>query len=183
MLFDEIKNKSKNELMGIILQQSEQLNRLSDMLTRAEKQRDGYAENCREMQEMLNQRQIRLEKCGSIAEASLEIQGLMQSAQTAADVYINNIRRLNKETEKKCAALSRESEIKAEETVNAASEKAVEIIADAERRADDIMKAASAEANEIMQRAERLLESAKADSEELRQAAVQFFIDREGENR
>lgn len=183
MVFEDIKNTPKNELIGLALQQSEQINRLSQMLKRTEHQRDALAEDCGKLQEIIEKREIRLENCGSIAEAALEIQGLMQSAQTAADIYIENIRRMSAETAEKCAKLENESLEKAEQTVSAASEKAVEIIAAAEARAEEIMRSASESANEIIKQAELTLQAAKKDSEELRHATVQFFIDRENESR
>jgi len=183
MVIEDIKNRSKNELISIAMQQNEQILHLAAMLKRTEAQRDALAEECRNLRATVEERQIKIDSCGSIAEAALELQGLMQSAQSAADVYLDNIKRVNEETARRCALLEKESEDKANETVCAASDKSVIIISEAEERAEEIMKTASANANEIIAQAEKLLAAAKTDSEEIRQAAVRFFIDKDNEKR
>ena len=50
-----------------------------------------------EMAEWKESRRIELEKAGSIAEASLRLNGVFEAAQKAADQYLENLRRLSEE--------------------------------------------------------------------------------------
>ena len=44
-------------------------------------------------------------RAGNIAEAALEIQNVMQAAQNAADLYLEEIRVMRKETQERCQRL------------------------------------------------------------------------------
>lgn len=46
-----------------------------------------------ELRETIARREICIEQSGSIAEASLKLSGIFESAQKAADLYLENIRR------------------------------------------------------------------------------------------
>ena len=50
-----------------------------------------------EMAEWKKSRRIELEEAGSIAEASLRLNGVFEAAQKAADQYLENLRRLSEE--------------------------------------------------------------------------------------
>ena len=50
-----------------------------------------------EMAEWKKSRRIELEKAGSIAEASLRLNGVFEAAQKAADQYLENLRQLSEE--------------------------------------------------------------------------------------
>jgi hypothetical protein len=53
-----------------------------------------------ELEEQLQQRTICIEKAGSIAEAVLQINGVMEAVQKAADQYLYNIQQMEKEMHK-----------------------------------------------------------------------------------
>ena len=76
----ELRRMRKIDLMEILLKQSEEIDRLTGELAQARAE--------------LESRQIMLERCGSIAEASLEIFGVLESAQKAAALYLENVERL-----------------------------------------------------------------------------------------
>lgn len=48
----------------------------------------------------INEKNIALEKSGSIAEAALEINGVFDAAQKAADVYLDNVKKMHIDEEK-----------------------------------------------------------------------------------
>lgn len=84
----EFKRLSRAELIEIIYQL--QL-----------KEEELLAEN-QKLKEELNDKRIRMRQAGSIAEAALEIHGVMEAAQNAADQYLEEIRRIRMETEAAC---------------------------------------------------------------------------------
>ena len=47
-----------------------------------------------ELREAISRKEICIEQSGSIAEASLKLSGVFEAAQRAADLYLENIRRM-----------------------------------------------------------------------------------------
>jgi cell division septum initiation protein DivIVA len=61
-----------------------------------------------ELEQQLTERTIRLEQTGSIAEAALQINGVMEAAQKAADQYLESIRQLEQEARRRAEGQSTE---------------------------------------------------------------------------
>lgn len=74
----ELKKLSKADLLSLLLTQSKEMDRLKEELAETRKQ--------------LEDRSILLEKSGSLADASLAIFRVLEDAQKAADLYLENIR-------------------------------------------------------------------------------------------
>ena len=104
----ELKRLSRSELLELLLIQTRETERLTKRLENAEK--------------MLADRQLRLEKAGDIAHAALEINGVMEAAQEAAQQYLDNIIRLEEETKARC-----------EKMLSDARQAAEQILQDAEK--------------------------------------------------
>lgn len=83
MTAKELKKLSRKDLLEILLEQSKQLRQLRQELKQA--------------QEALASRDIRLENCGSIAQAALELNGVFQAAEAAAQQYLDNMARMEQE--------------------------------------------------------------------------------------
>ena len=75
----ELRKLSKIDLFEILTRQSAEIDRLNKELRKTKAE--------------LENRQIMLDKCGSIAEASLEIYKVLESAQKAAELYLENVGR------------------------------------------------------------------------------------------
>ena len=84
----EFKRLSRSQLIDIIYQL--QL-----------KQKELEEEN-RKLKAEVGDKRIRLREAGNIAEASLAMHNVMQSAQDAADQYLEEIRAMKKETAENC---------------------------------------------------------------------------------
>lgn len=114
----ELRRLSRMELIQLLLEQARELERVQQELEEAKK--------------AVEDRQIRLHKAGSIAEASLQINQVMEAAQNAADQYRESVQReyeclarqqydelqaqlkkLEEATKAKCAALLQEAQRKA----------------------------------------------------------------------
>ena len=72
------------------------------------------------MKNQLNEQEIKISSMGSIAEASLQIGGVFQSAQKAADIYLASARKYAEEIEDAARA-------KAEEIIDQAYVQAMRI--------------------------------------------------------
>lgn len=108
MVGKELKKLSRRELVDVIYQ-----------MKRNEQELQVELESLRE--ELQNKR-IRLENAGSIADAAAGITQLLTSAQETADLYLSEIACMKSETERECARLIAEAKIKADEIIARAKE-------------------------------------------------------------
>lgn len=60
--------------------------------------------------DQVNNRKLMLNEAGSIAEAALEVNKVVEAAQKAGDQYLENLVRLNEEREKECNRIRQEAE-------------------------------------------------------------------------
>ena len=83
MTDQELRKLSRADLLELLLEQSKENERLREQLRQAE--------------ERLADRKIEIETAGSIAQAALQLNGVFEAAQKAADQYLENIQRLAEE--------------------------------------------------------------------------------------
>ena len=76
----QLKKLKRQELLEILVNQSREIDRLKREL--------------RDAQERLADRELRIANAGSLAEASLQIHHIFETAQQAADLYLDNVRRI-----------------------------------------------------------------------------------------
>ena len=105
----ELRRLNRTELLEMLLEQSREIDNLKEQLSR--------------MEEIINRRRILLEKAGSIAEASLQLNGVFEAAQKAADQYVENIQSLSLRQESICAKMEEESRRKSEQLLADTREK------------------------------------------------------------
>ncbi|MBR4880128.1 MAG: hypothetical protein IKU13_09925 [Clostridia bacterium] len=159
----EFKRLNRSQLIDIIYQ----LQLKQDELT---------VENER-LSDALNDKRLRIEKAGNIAEAALEMHNVMKAVQEAAEHYLEEMKiRTDEECSKILANAKRESvEIvpdarkEAAEIVANAKKEAAEIIVNAQKEAADIVANAKGEAVEIIPDAEK--EAAEIIGQAKKQAA------------
>ena len=77
-----LRKMKKRELLEVLLEQEKEIERLKD-------------ENVR-LRKHLKARKIKIENTGSIAEAAMELSGIFEAAQQAADLYLKNVKAMNK---------------------------------------------------------------------------------------
>ncbi|MBQ8610262.1 MAG: hypothetical protein IJ412_01005 [Oscillospiraceae bacterium] len=127
----ELKHLSRAELLELLLAQTKETERLSAELEQAQRE--------------LADRRLRLQEAGSLAQAAIEINGVMEAAQAAAQQYLDNIRLMEEEARQQCE----------------------QMLADAEKKAarirQDLLKDAKTEASQLTQ---KLLEDARVKAEQ-----------------
>lgn len=79
----EVRKLRKAELLEVLIELSEENDRLK--------------EEIEDLKQQLNDRNLKIDNCGSIAEASILISGILEAAQNAADCYLANIKQKCKE--------------------------------------------------------------------------------------
>lgn len=78
---------------------------LLEMLVEQGKKVESLEEQLEETKRRLEDREIRVDQAGNIAEASLQINGVFEAAQSAAQQYLENIQRLSERQDKICKEL------------------------------------------------------------------------------
>ena len=91
----ELRRLSRAELLEMLIAQSEELRDVKERLKSAEA--------------ILASRVIEINTAGSIAEASLRLNGVFEAAQAACEQYMENIRLLNERSQLVCRQMEKES--------------------------------------------------------------------------
>lgn len=91
LMDNELRKMSRAELLELLLVQSKEIDRLNAQLE--------------QLQDQMTQRKIGLAHAGNIAEASLQLSGIFEAAQAAADQYLENIKVPVAETEERCCRM------------------------------------------------------------------------------
>ena len=99
MTDNELRKLSRGELLKMLIAQAEENKSLRERLEKAEAQ--------------LADRQIKIEQAGSLAEASLALNGVFQAADDAARQYLENIEMLSRQQDEICRGIQEEAERKA----------------------------------------------------------------------
>lgn len=91
----ELKKLSRTDLLEMLLALSKENEILSDKVTR--------------LQAALDDRIVRIENSGSLAEAILMVNGMFEATQAACDQYTHNIRQRHQEQELICQRMEEEA--------------------------------------------------------------------------
>ncbi|MCR6545069.1 hypothetical protein NVS47_05995 [Dehalobacterium formicoaceticum] len=115
---------------------------LLEMLIDQSKENVNLQQQLNDALDQLQQREIKINKAGSIAEAALQINGLFESAQNSCAQYLDNIERLNGELEK----IRAEQEAVSTRILAESQEKAAQLISKTQEKCDQMVAAAEEEA-------------------------------------
>ena len=131
-----LKKLSRADLLEMLIDQGEELEAVKEKLAAAEAK--------------LQDRELAINEAGSIAEASLKLNGVFDAAQSAAQQYLDNIAALNDRQETICSQMEQESR-----------EKADAMIAETTARCEEMLEKAKPESqaywDEVSQRLEAFL--------------------------
>lgn len=102
---------------------------LLELLIAQGRENDRLTAELEEARARLEERDIILKNAGSIAAASLELNGVFQAAQAAANQYLESIRKLEQETAVRCQMMEAETK-----------ERCAKLMAEAQRDAAEHQK-------------------------------------------
>ncbi len=102
----ELKKLSRSELLDMLIYQAEENKKLREELEGARLE--------------LLKREIAIEKAGSLAEASMYMSNLFDSADRAAKIYLENIEQRKRETDEICQRKIAEAESRVESIISGA---------------------------------------------------------------
>lgn len=125
MTNEELKKLSRKDLLELLVAQGREQEKLQAELEQAKKD--------------LREQELHIEQAGSIAEAALQVNGVFEAAQAAAQQYLYNIKQRTAQTEEDCALWEEESRRKAEEAQRAIDQR----LEEARQKADTMEAEAS----------------------------------------
>ena len=128
----ELKKLSRSELLEMLLSQSKEVEKLKEQLKKVNK--------------LLEDRHIAIDNAGSLAEASLQLNGVFQAAQNAAAQYMENIQSLSDRQTEVCARMERESREQAEKLLSEAQHKCSSMEHETQKKCDFMVKSAQEQA-------------------------------------
>lgn len=129
----ELQKLSRKDLLQMLVAQSKQMQTLE--------------ENYAAAQAALEDRAIRLERSGSIAEAALQLNGVFEAAQAACQQYTQSIALLSQEQETICACREAESREKAEQLLTQAQQQREELLRQTQQECADMVQKAKQESH------------------------------------
>lgn len=116
---NESMNLSKNEMMMVMHDQEQEIEKLKAQVEELQAKLDGY--------------EIKVSESGSLAEAAAKVSGLFEAAQLTVDTYLENMKKRDEESEAVFADVQKQAD---------------QIIAEAEEVANKRLAAADAEIEE-----------------------------------
>ena len=102
----ELQKLKRVELLQLLVEQSRELDALRQELAQARRE--------------LEARELRLQEAGSIAAASMQLNGVFEAAQRAADQYLESIRYQSEHMEEKCAAMEEATRLRCDQMLKEA---------------------------------------------------------------
>ena len=125
---------SRSELVEIIyeLQKNEQ---------ELKKQKSALEKENKKLKNSLELRELKLSQAGSIAEATVELSGIFEAAQNAADEYLSQIKADNADVESRCQKILSDAEDEAERIIRNADEQVEEKWTEFRKKTDEFMRA------------------------------------------
>ena len=106
MVDKKLNKLSRAELLELLLEQTLEVERLRKELETAQRQ--------------LEERRLKVKNAGSLANAVLEVNGVVDATQAAAQQYLDNIIEMEKATRRNCIAMLHEAKEEARKIVEKA---------------------------------------------------------------
>ena len=139
-----LKKLSRADLLEMLVDQGEELEILKQKLADTEAK--------------LYQKELIIDEAGSIADASLKLNGVFEAAQASCEQYIDNIKQLNERQQQVCEQLEQDSRVKAEALLAETTEKCETMENEMKTRCEEMVAKAKEESqaywDEVSQRLE-----------------------------
>ena len=91
----DLQKLKRIELLEILIEQGKTIERLEMELAEANKK--------------LEDRNLQFKEAGSIADAAVQVTGILEAAQSAAHIYLENVQKMEQETKDRCEEMERET--------------------------------------------------------------------------
>lgn len=146
----QLKKMKRSELLELLIERTRQIDQLKTQI-------EGLERQLNEKDAQLKERKIAIENAGSLAEASVHINGMFAAAQNSADQFLENIRRMHEEAKANCTRMEAECQ-----------KRCYDLEKDAQRRCNDLVSNAKHDAGRNWNELAAQLERISKENEELR---------------
>lgn len=123
---------------------------LIDIIYELQKQNEANTAQLEKLQAALDEKTLHIENAGSIAEAAVQISGVLEAAQAAADQYLLSVRAATADMEAKAQAAAQQRDI---------------LLADAQKQSEELVQAAQQRAEQLEQDAQSRAQALDAEAE------------------
>lgn len=151
----ELKRLSRAELLEMLIEKSREIEALREQLD------DALAQ--------LNDRALRIENAGTMAEAALRVNGVLDAAQQAGAQYLENMQQRQSQMEEACAQFEKQSRAEAERMLAEMQKQCRQMEQDTRRRCEEIRQSAEHEASRKWDDLFAALEQIHTENDQLRQ--------------
>ena len=142
---------------------------LIDIIYELQKQNEQNAAQIEKLQAALDEKELHIENAGSIAEAAVQISGVLEAAQAAADQYLLSIRAATADMDAKAQAAEQQRDaLLADEMLHSAQSQSERLVQDAQSRAQALENEAEKQVSEKWDRFEQRAMDLIQAHEELR---------------
>ena len=141
----ELKKMSRGELAARLAEKEQEIEALKEKL--------------REAEEKVRAREIAIDEAGSIAEASMKINGVFEAVQSAAEQYLENIRELSGRQEKICEQRESESREKAVRLLEETAVKCRNLESETRKKCEEMISGAKKESEDYWDKVSKKMES------------------------
>ena len=139
----DLKRLNRKELLEMLVEQGHEVERLQRELT--------------ETQAKLNDREIRSEKAGTVAEAAFSLNGVYDAVEAAAKQYLENIEMRSRSQKDTADQIIADATMEAAAIRSAAQKEATELIGEAQAEQKRRMDKADSYAKDVVERVQTLL--------------------------
>lgn len=165
----EMKKLSRTDLLQMLIDQSEEMEKLKAELEKAKAE--------------LKEREIVLSEAGSIAEAALAINGVFEAAQAASIQYVESVKKLSERQDALARIKERETREKCERQIAEAQSRSTAIEAEARVKADLIVSKAEKESKAYWDDVSKRLEKFYNEHAGLRELLSTVYSKKESEEK
>lgn len=108
---------------------------LLELLLAERKRNEALEQECQRLKEQLADRELRVERAGSLAEAAISVNAVLEAADAAAAQYLKNLQNRSEEVERLSKALLERTRVDCHQMLQMAKREAEGILAAANREA------------------------------------------------
>lgn len=123
---------------------------LIDIIYELQKQNEENAAQLEKLQAALEEKELHIENAGSIAEAAVQINGVLEAAQAAADQYLLSVRAATADMDAKAQAAAQQRDT---------------LLADAQKQSEELVRAAQQRAEQLEQEAQSRAQALEDEAE------------------
>lgn len=158
----DLKKLSRADLLQMMIAQSEELQTLRERLQLAEG--------------LLKERELQIDNAGSIAEASLRLNGVFEAAQAACDQYIDNIRLLSDRQEAVCRRREEACQRETQRMLADAQARCEAMEAQTRQKCEEMLRAAKVESQSYWAEVSGKLDAYYAQHAGLKELLTRAFL-------